>query len=350
MRSASESTSSSSSDTSSTPRPSSRSSMRRRWTNSIAPTSRPRVGCAAMSTRRIAIDLAGEDHLLLVAARERAGVCLRPAAANVELLDEPPRALDQLLRDRAIRIGRSAACRSRAVRCSRRSRSRAGARGAGGPRGCGRRPCRSALRVLRVTSIPAMSTRAASSLRKPGDRVDQLGLSVAVDAGDADDLAAAHLERNASHLRDTAVVADVQILDVEQRLPVLAGVFSTRSSTSRPTISRARLSSVAPAAGRVSTSFPRRRTVIRSAISSTSLSLWRDEDDREPSCVSVPRIANSSSASCGVSTAVGSSRMRMSARRNSALRISTRCCWPTVMSCDRGHPARWRIRMSARAR
>src|ERR671924_379799 len=50
MRSASESTSSISSEIRSTARPSSRSSTSRRWTNSIAPTSRPRVGCAAIST------------------------------------------------------------------------------------------------------------------------------------------------------------------------------------------------------------------------------------------------------------------------------------------------------------
>src|SRR5204863_389506 len=51
IRSESERISSSSSETSRTARPSSRSSTRRRWTNSIAPTSRPRVGWAAISTR-----------------------------------------------------------------------------------------------------------------------------------------------------------------------------------------------------------------------------------------------------------------------------------------------------------
>ena len=54
----------------------------------------------------------------------------------------------------------------------------------------------------------------------------------------------------------------------------LAGGLSTRRSTSRPTIMRARLSSVAPSPGTVSIFFPRRRTVMRSAISSTSFSLW----------------------------------------------------------------------------
>jgi hypothetical protein len=43
-------------------------------------------------------------------------------------------------------------------------------------------------------------------------------------------------------------------------------------------------------------------------------------------------IANSSFASCGVRTAVGSSRTRISAPRYRAFRISTRCCAATVMS------------------
>ena len=45
-------------------------------------------------------------------------------------------------------------------------------------------------------------------------------------------------------------------------------------------------------------------------------------------------MRNRWSASCGVSTPVGSSRIRMSAPRNSALRISTRCCSPTGSSLD----------------
>ena len=115
----------------------------------------------------------------------------------------------------------------------------------------------------------------------------------------------------------------------------LAAVLSTRSRTSRPTISRARLASVAPSAGRVSTSLPRRSTVMRSAISSTSFSLWLMKMIDLPCAVRPRTISNSSRASCGVSTAVGSSRTRMSALRYSAFRISTRCCWPTVMSSMR---------------
>ena len=103
MRSESESTSSSSSETSRTARPASRSSTSRRWTYSIAPTSRPRVGCAAMSTCGSSRDLARDDDLLLVAAGERLAARLRPAAADVELLDQRRCALDQAARAAASR-------------------------------------------------------------------------------------------------------------------------------------------------------------------------------------------------------------------------------------------------------
>ena len=49
--------------------------------------------------------------------------------------------------------------------------------------------------------------------------------------------------------------------------PGLAGSLSTCRTTSRPTIKRARPCSVAPSRGTASTSFPRRSTLIRSAIS-----------------------------------------------------------------------------------
>ena len=57
-----------------------------------------------------------------------------------------------------------------------------------------------------------------SGSAQAGDRVDQLGLAVAVDAGDADDLARAHVERDAAHRLEPAVVEDVEVLDLEQRL------------------------------------------------------------------------------------------------------------------------------------
>ena len=50
------------------------------WTNSIEPTSRPRVGWLASSTLSAA-DLAGDDDLLLVAAGQVAGRGLRPTGS-----------------------------------------------------------------------------------------------------------------------------------------------------------------------------------------------------------------------------------------------------------------------------
>ena len=41
------------------------------------------------------------------------------------------------------------------------------------------------------------------------------------------------------------------------------------------------------------------------------------------------RLAASAATSCGVSTAVGSSRIRICAPRTKAFKISTRCCSPT---------------------
>ena len=70
----------------------------------------------------------------------------------------------------------------------------------------------------RVTSSPAMRTTPALGLRQARERVDQLGLTVAVDAREADDLSRAHLERDASHGRQAALVEDVQVLHLEQRL------------------------------------------------------------------------------------------------------------------------------------
>jgi hypothetical protein len=85
--------------------------------------------------------------------------------------------------------------------------------------------------------------------------------------------------------------------------------------TSRPTIRRARPSSVAPSRGTVSMVLPRRRTVMRSAISRTSFSLWLMKMMDLPSALRELTISKSSLDSCGVSTAVGSSRMRISAPR-----------------------------------
>ena len=91
--------------------------------------------------------------------------------------------------------------------------------------------------------------------------------------------------------------------------------LSSRNSTGRPTIISAS-SSFEVCAGVVSpTTLPRRRTVIRSAISSTSSSLWLMNTMVLPDSRNRRRLPNSSGVSCGVSTAVGSSRIRISTPR-----------------------------------
>ena len=72
---------------------------------------------------------------------------------------------------------------------------------------------------------------------------------------------------------------------------------------------------MAPSVGTVSIFLPRRSTVTRSAISSTSSSLWLMKTIETPSSFSARSTWNSSCVSCAVSTAVGSSRIRMRASR-----------------------------------
>ena len=79
---------------------------------------------------------------------------------------------------------------------------------------------------------------------------------------------------DAAHRRQPAVVADLEVAHLEQRLArASAAGLSTRSSTSRPTISRASDASVGALVATVSIRLPRRSTVTRSATSSTSPSL-----------------------------------------------------------------------------
>ena len=146
---------------------------------------------------RVAVDLAREDDLLLVAAGEAASERLRAAAAHVELLEQLARLLRQALREepaearggRMVVVVQGDVLRQREVE---------------------HEPA--PLPVLRDVAEPGVEAVAAalvgdvlvadqdpalrSPCRRPAMRVDQLGLAVAVDAGDADDLAAAHLERD----------------------------------------------------------------------------------------------------------------------------------------------------------
>ena len=85
IRSDSSRTSSSSAETSRTAVPASRFAIAWRWMNSMLPTSRPRVGWSRMSSFSVAVELAGDDDLLLVAARQRARVTSARRRPDVEL-------------------------------------------------------------------------------------------------------------------------------------------------------------------------------------------------------------------------------------------------------------------------
>ena len=178
-----------------------------------------------------------------------------------------------------------------------------------------------------------------SSVTEPVDgpqadqRLAQLGLAVALNAGDAEDLAGPHLERQ---------------VRAPQCSPRSPGTFrsSTSSTTSaghglapcspaaatdRPTISAASSASLV-AGGRSPDDLaaPDDRDGVGDRLD--LLELVRDEDDRP---AAVPQLAHDPEqvlGLAGVSTAVGSSRTSTLASRSSALMISTRCCTPTGRS------------------
>ena len=101
------------------------------------------------------------------------------------------------------------------------------------------------------------------------------------------------------------------------------------SCTCRPTIACASESSVTSSMGRSSTTCPARITVTASHRASTSLSLCVISTTVVPCVRNWRKVPNRACVSWGVSTAVGSSRIRMRAPRYSVLRISRRCRSPT---------------------
>ena len=114
--------------------------------------------------------------------------------------------------------------------------------------------------------------------------------------------------------------------------PGFEGRFSTCSSTRRPTMASASSPTLVFAVSKFATTSPRRITVTLSVIAMISRSLWVMRMTVFPWSRSWPRMRKRWSASSGVSTPVGSSRISVSAPLNSALRISTRCCRPTGSS------------------
>ncbi len=104
------------------------------------------------------------------------------------------------------------------------------------------------------------------------------------------------------------------------------------SCTRRPTMASASWSRLHWLIGPSNTTAPWRITVTASHSAMISLSLWVISSSVVPVSRSRRRVTNRCAVSCGVSTAVGSSRIRIFAPRNSAFRISSRWRSPTGRS------------------
>ena len=183
------------------------------------------MGCAATSTRGSAGISRAITHLLLVAARQRRGQRGRAAAADVVLLEQAGGALAHARRSAASRAATARACGTRAGRGSRRGELEdepaalavlGDVRDAGG----GPSPRAPASRHV-VARRPTIEP--ASTVRRPVIASIELALAVAVDAGEADDLARAHRQRDAAHRGQPAVVAHVR-----GRGPRARGSFGAR--------------------------------------------------------------------------------------------------------------------------
>ena len=167
MRSESERISSSSSETRKTARPLSRCSTSLRCTNSIAPTSRPRVGWAAIRTFGLpSISRASTTFCWLPPESAEAGVVgVPPRTSNSRRSRRARSSIVPSLRKPLREFGGAG---SRAARGSRSARTAARARAGGGPPGCGR--CRrraTGVAFACVTSCPSTTMRPDAGERRP---------------------------------------------------------------------------------------------------------------------------------------------------------------------------------------
>ena len=116
----------------------------------------------------------------------------------------------------------------------------------------------------------------------------------------------------------------------------MATATGTGSTATSPTMSCASSdASTSATESDAATVAPPRSTVASSQKDTTSSSLCEMKITERPSATMRRRTSPSSTASCGVSTAVGSSRIKTLASRHSALRISTRWRSP-IESCQTG--------------
>ena len=119
-------------------------------------------------------------------------------------------------------------------------------------------------------------------------------------------------------------------------------VSVTTTALPSPTIACARRCGVVAATAVLSTSAPRRSTLTSSACAVTSRNLWVIRiTEQSPAWARSRSAPSTSSASCGVSTEVGSSRISSRGLRNSCLRISSFCFSPADKSSGVASRSSW---------
>ena len=189
----------------------------------------PAGGLADEQHVRIAVELAGNDDLLLVAAGECGAAQQRIGRAHVELVHLAPGGGDDVspvhedgpvvggvvvvAQDRGL-VGREAADQAHALPVLRHVAQAGVAHPA---------------RVGRVTGIahrPAVDRhRAGIRLLDPGQQRHELRLAVARHPGDADDLAAAHAQTHVPHTAHAGGVGVVQVVALEHQLAWRGGAL-----------------------------------------------------------------------------------------------------------------------------
>ena len=240
-------TSSSSAETSRTAQPASRSATSWRWMNSMRADVHAARRLRHQQQLGLQLELAADDQLLLVAAGERARRQVPGSAdarRSARMISAARRRIAARSSHDAARAGRD---RRPVVHAQNRVLGQIEFEQQAAPvavlgnvrdaRARGARARRAARRCRSPSSATVAGDRAP--VHQPGERLDQLGLAVAFDAGDADDLAGAHLEGDAVHARAPSAPDREVRARVSTVSPGFAAGLSTRSSTSRPTIRRA---------------------------------------------------------------------------------------------------------------
>jgi hypothetical protein len=218
-----------------------------------------------------AAELARDDDLLLVAAGERTRRLAGALRADVELGDA---LLGEVVEDAAPNgppageTGVVGAVEDE-VLGDREPPTRPSS-----PRSSGTKPtplARTWLTLRPTSSAPSRLIDPVVCELQTHDRLGELGLAVALHAGDGEDLAGTHVEADVVDDDDAVGADDAKVLTSRPPADV-RGFLCTVSSTGRPTIIEA--SSVLDAVGSASpTTLPRRMTVMRSATARTSRSL-----------------------------------------------------------------------------